>query len=57
MLASLALHWQTALMRSCESSVKVIDLELLEDGEEEDDSCLYADVQQLVSRHSLHPPP
>lgn len=57
MLASLAFHWQTALMRSYEYSVKVFELELLEDGEEEDDSRLYADAQQLVSLHSPHTSP
>lgn len=41
-------------MRSCKSSVKVFELELLEDGEEEDDSHLNADAQQLVSFHSPH---
>ena len=57
MFANLAFHWQTALMRSCESSVKVFELELLENDEDEDDSCLYADAQQLVSLLSPHPSP
>lgn len=30
---------------------------MLEDGEEKDDSCLYADAQHLVSLHSPHPYP
>ncbi|KAK4823700.1 hypothetical protein QYF61_005766 [Mycteria americana] len=57
MLANLSFHWQTALMRSYESSIKVFELELLEDGEEEDDSHLYADAQQLISLHSPYPSP
>lgn len=46
MLANLLFLWQTALIRSYESSVKVFELELLENGEEEGDSHLYADASQ-----------
>lgn len=53
MLANLLFLWQTALIRSYESSVKVFELEPLEDGEEEGDSRLYADASQTLFSPTL----